>query len=206
MHVSARTPTDDRIVNQLSLHLLGGFAVHRDGRPVELPPACQRLIALAALKRKPVHRLWVCATLWPHAQTRRAVASLRSAMWRLRPLGVEELLTVDPQYLRLNHDVSVDWHDSVDLIEKLLVGGINRRLVSDLLPLLRAGELLDRWTEPWVNGERGRYHGIRMSAFEMLGHGVDSRAPNTSCAVRRTAHSRRAQVSSRHDADESRER
>lgn len=110
-------------MEHLSLHLLGGFAVDHGDRRVALPPACQRVVALAAMKRKPVHRLWVCATLWPHAQTRRAVASLRSAMWRLRPLGVGGLLTVDPQYLQLGDGVSVDWHDAVDLIDTLLTGG-----------------------------------------------------------------------------------
>ena len=126
-------------MDQFSLHLLGGFAVDRGEQPVDLPPACQRLVALVALKRRPVHRLWVCATLWPHAQTRRAIASLRSAMWRLRPAGADPLLQVDPQYIQLAPDVSVDWHEAVDLIEQLLGGGIDAQLVADLLPLLRAG-------------------------------------------------------------------
>ena len=193
-------------MDQLTLHLLGGFAVEHDGRHVDLPPACQRLIALAALKRRPVHRLWVCATLWPHAQTRRAVASLRSAMWRLRPLGVEGLLTVDPQYVQLSADVSVDWHDAVDLIEQLTAGDIGPQLVSDLLPLLRAGELLDRWAEPWVSAERDRYHAMRMSAFERLGHGTDGQAPHIARPTMRSVHSRRAAVSRHRDADEWRER
>ena len=187
------------------MHLLGGFAVDHNGSRVELPPACQRVITLAALKRKPVHRLWVCATLWPHAQTRRAVASLRSAIWRLRPLGVEGLLSVDPQYLALCDDVAVDWYDAVDLIEQLLAGGIDPRLVGNLLPLLRAGELLDKWTEPWVSGERDRYHALRVSAFEALGHSADGPVPKA-CTVRRSAHSRPAPVSTRRDIDEWRQR
>ncbi|MGV0797368.1 transcriptional regulator, partial [Mycolicibacterium elephantis] len=60
-------------MNRYALHLLGGFAVHVGDREVTLPPGCQRLVALLALKRRPMHRLWVCATLWPHTQTRRAV-------------------------------------------------------------------------------------------------------------------------------------
>ena len=191
-------------MDQLSLHLLGGFAVDHGGRRVDLPPACQRVIALAALKRRPVHRLWVCATLWPHAQTRRAVASLRSAMWRLRPLGVEDLLTVDPQYLALREGVSVDWYEATALIDPLLAGGIDPQLVSELLPLLRAGELLDKWTEPWVSAERDRYHALRMSAFEMLGHSADGPGPML-YTVRRRAHSRRPSMSGRCDADDWRE-
>jgi DNA-binding SARP family transcriptional activator len=102
------------VSDEFSLKLLGQFAVLRGDQPVDLPPACQRLIALVALKRRPVHRLWVCAMLWPHAQTRRAIASLRSTMWRLRPAGADPLLEVDPQYLALAPGVSVDWYDAVD--------------------------------------------------------------------------------------------
>jgi DNA-binding SARP family transcriptional activator len=193
-------------VDQLSLHLLGGFAVDRNGQRVELPPACQRVVALIALKRGPVHRLWVCATLWPHAPTRRAVASLRSATWRLRPLGVEPLLAVGPQYLQLGTGVSVDWHDAVDLMEQVLASNIDPQLVAELLPLLRAGELLDRWAEPWVTGERNRYHGMRMTAVEMLGHGADKPGPHAAGKVIRTAHSPRTAVPTRRDVDDASDR
>ena len=87
---------DQCVTEEFSLKLLGQFAVHRGEQSVELPPTCQRLIGLVALKRRPVHRLWVCAMLWPHAQTRRAIASLRSTMWRLRPMGADPLLEIDP--------------------------------------------------------------------------------------------------------------
>jgi DNA-binding SARP family transcriptional activator len=192
-------------VDQYSLQLLGGFAVHRGEHAVELPPACQRLIALVALKRRPVHRLWVCATLWPHAQTRRAVASLRSAMWRLRPVGADPLLTVDPQYIALAPEVTVDWHRAVDHIEQLLDGGIDPQLVADLLPLLRAGELLDRWAEGWVVAERDRYHAMRMSAIDLLGHGTDKQVSHLACASIRAVHARRPVITTHTDSAEANE-
>jgi DNA-binding SARP family transcriptional activator len=180
------------VSEQLTLNLLGGFAVYRGDRPVELPPACQRLVALIALKRRPVHRLWVCAMLWPHAPTRRAVASLRSAMWRLRPLGVDPLLVTDPQYLALAPDVSVDWHDATDLIDRLLdpdrSAGADPLLVADLLPLLKAGELLDKWVERWLSDERNRYHAKRMAALEVLGRGPDKQVAHYACNSIRTIH------------------
>src|SRR5258707_1936948 len=108
---------------EYAVNLLGQFAVHRDDQPIELPPACQRLIALVALKRKPVHRLWVCAMLWPHTQTRRAVASLRSTMWRLRPVGADPLLGVDPQYIGLAPGGSLDLAQPVDQIRRMVPAG-----------------------------------------------------------------------------------
>jgi two-component SAPR family response regulator len=181
------------VSEEFSLNLLGQFAVHRGQQPVELPPACRRLIALVALKRRPVHRLWVCAMLWPHAQTRRAVASLRSTMWRLRPVGADPLLEVDPQYIGLAPGVSVDWHDAVDQIGQLLGDGepapvVDPQFVAELLPLLRAGELLDGWAEPWAASERQRYRAIRKAARDELSHCAEKQAVNYSSGSMRSLH------------------
>ena len=175
---------------QFSLNLLGQFAVHRGDEPVELPPACQRLIALVAIKRRPVHRLWVCAMLWPHAQTRRAIASLRSTMWRLRPVGADPLLNVDPQYIALAPDVTVDWHDAVDQIDFLLNNEepVDPQFVADLLPLLRAGELLDGWSEPWATAERQRYRAMRKAARDALGRRPEKQVANYACGSMRSLH------------------
>jgi DNA-binding SARP family transcriptional activator len=178
------------VSEEFSLKLLGQFAVHRGEQPVELPPACQRLIALVALKRRPVHRLWVCAMLYPHAQTRRAIASLRSTMWRLRPVGADPLLEVDPQYIALAPNVSVDWHDAADQIEQLLEGDepVDPQFVADLLPLLRAGELLDGWSEPWATTERQRYRVARKAARDTLGRGAEKQVANYACGSMRSLH------------------
>jgi DNA-binding SARP family transcriptional activator len=192
------------VSEQFSLNLLGGFAVYRGDTPIELPPACQRLVALIALKRRPVHRLWVCALLWPHAPTRRAVASLRSAMWRLRPLAADPLLVTDPQYVALAPDVSVDWHDAMDLIDRLLdpgePAGADPLLVADLLPLLKAGELLDKWVERWLSDERNRYHAKRMAALEMLGRGPDKQVAHYACSSIRTIHTLRSVRTTKNDS------
>jgi two-component SAPR family response regulator len=175
---------------EFSLSLLGQFAVYRGEQLVELPPACQRLIALLALKRRPVHRLWVCAMLWPHAQTRRAIASLRSTMWRLRPVGADSLLDIDPQYIALAEGVRVDWHDSVDHIEALLdrEEPVDAQFVAELLPLLRAGELLEGWAEPWATAERQRYRTMRKTARDTLGRGPEKQLANHACGSIRSRH------------------
>jgi DNA-binding SARP family transcriptional activator len=193
------------VSEQLSVNVLGGFAVHRGDQQVALPPACQRLVALLALKRRPVHRLWVCAMLWPHAQTRRAIASLRSAMWRLRPAGVEELLVIDPQYIALAPHVSVDWHDAVDLIERLLdeekPAGADPQLVADLLPLLRTGELLEGWSERWVANERDRYRNMRVAALDALGFCPEKQVGHHAKGAIRSIHNRRPVGSRNNDRE-----
>ncbi len=131
--------------------------------------------------------------LWPHAQTRRAVASLRSTMWRLRPVGADPLLVVDPQYIELAPSVSVDWHDAVDQIGHLLGDGepapvVDPQFVAELLPLLRAGELLAGWAEPWAASEQQRYRAIRKAARDELGHGTDKQVANNACGSMRSLH------------------
>jgi DNA-binding SARP family transcriptional activator len=194
------------VSEEFSLNLLGQFAVHRGEQPVALPPACQRLIALVALKRRPVHRLWVCATLWPHAPTRRAIASLRSAMWRLRPLGADPLLEIDPQYIALAPGVSVDWHNAVDRIGLLLdhqeSAAVDPQFVAELLPLLRAGELLDGWAEPWATGERQRYRAMRKAARDTLGRGLENPAANHSSGAMRSLHTLHSVRKTKNDSRE----
>ena|SRR5690242_20392009 len=187
---------------EFALKLLGQFAVQRGEQPVELPPACQRLVALVALKRRPVHRLWVCAMLWPHAQTRRAIASLRSTMWRLRPVGADPLLVVDPQYLALADGVSVDWYDAVDRIGRLLENDepVDPQFVTDLLPLLRAGELLDGWQEPWASAERQRYRATRKLARDTLGGGTEKQVANYACGTMRSIHTLHSVRKSKNDS------
>ena len=156
---------------QFTITMLGGFEVYRDGQLLDLPPSCQRLVALAALKRRAVPRTWTCRTLWPTTRPDRAVARLRTTLWRLRPLGAEALLTVTPQSIAISPDASVDWYDSVDLIAQLLGHSEpepDRDLAAELLPLLGAGALLDGWTDDWNTYARDTYRGLRLDALDVL--------------------------------------
>lgn len=91
--------------------------------------------------------------------------------------------------------VSVDWHEAVDLIAQLLGGsepaGADPALVADLLPLLRAGELLDGWADRWLAHERCRYRAMRMAALELLirgsDHGAHGYGPRLGCSARFTS-------------------
>ena len=156
---------------QFTITMLGGFEVYRDGQLLDLPPSCQRLVALAVLKRRRVPRSWTCRTLWPTTRPDRATARLRTTLWRLRPMGADALLTVTPQSIAISPDVSVDWYDSVDLIGQLLGHSEpepDRDLASELLPLLREGALLDGWTDDWNAYARDAYRELRLDALDEL--------------------------------------
>jgi DNA-binding SARP family transcriptional activator len=152
--------------------MLGGFEVSRDGLLLDLPPSCQRLVALAALKRRAVPRSWLCRTLWPTTRPDRATARLRTTLWRLRPMGAGPMLSVTPQWIAIAPDVTVDWYEAVDLIGQLLghrePARPHRDVADELRPLLRAGSLLDGWTDDWHAHARHTYRELRLDALDML--------------------------------------
>ena len=164
---------------QFTITMLGGFEVYRDDQLLDLPPSCQRLVALAALKRRPVPRGYVCRTLWPTTRSDRATARLRTTLWRLRPMGAAALLDVTPQSIGVGHDVAVDWFDAVDLIGELLGHRPQTRpdhdVAAELLPLLREGALLEGWHDDWSACARDSYRDLRLDALDVL---VGARAGN----------------------------
>ncbi len=160
------------MTEQFTIAMLGGFEVYRDGQVLDLPPSCQRLVALAALKRRAVPRSWVCRTLWPTTRPDRATARLRTTLWRLRPMGADTVLAVTPQAVAIAPEVCVDWHDAVDLIGQLLghrePAGPSRDVTAQVLPLLGAGALLDGWTDEWSAHARDTYRDLRLDALDAL--------------------------------------
>lgn len=155
---------------QFTITMLGGFEVFRDDQLLDMPPSCQRLLALAVLKRRAVPRSWMCRTLWPATRPDRAAARLRTTLWRLRPMGAQALLAITAQSIAIAPDVSVDWYESIDLIGQLLghtdPAPPDRDLAAGLRPLLRAGALLDGWTDDWNEYARKTYRELRLEALD----------------------------------------
>ena len=69
------------------LQLLGGFYLAIDDERVHLPRAEQRLVACLALSDRPQPRSAIAGRLWPDTAEERAMARLRTALWRLRTAG-----------------------------------------------------------------------------------------------------------------------
>ena len=72
----------------LQLTLIDGFELRVDGRPIELPPSAQRLVAYIGLSDRPVLRPRVAGILWLDTSDRQALGNLRSVLWRLRRSGI----------------------------------------------------------------------------------------------------------------------
>ena len=77
-----------RLPPGLALTVVGPFELSYDGGTITLPPMLERVVAYLALHRGPAKRPNVAGTLWGDTSETRAMASLRSALWRLRRAGL----------------------------------------------------------------------------------------------------------------------
>ncbi len=132
---------------------MGGFGLFLATGEVSMAESLQRLVAFLAL-RGPTPRAAVAGTLWPSTSDERALASLRTAVWRVRRVA-PELVVQRSAALALGPGVHVDavalrGADEVDPV----AGGA--------LP-----ELLPGWYDDWVVMERERLRHRHLRALEV---------------------------------------
>ena len=182
-----RAEGGDAMSEQFTVTMLGGFEVYRDGQLLDLPPSCQRLVALAALKRRAVPRKLAvpgavaddAAGPGDGAAADHAVAAAsdrcrgpavgHAAVDRARARGVGGLVRVGGSdrpscsatrsRRRRDHDVA-----------------------AELLPLLREGALLDGWTDEWNALRQGN---LPRAAARRPGHARGAHARRTGSATTR---------------------
>src|SRR5205807_8116541 len=99
--------------------LVGGFQLVEGDAQVALAEGSRRLLALLAIRGRPVKRLLVAGTLWPDVTEARAYASLRSALSRLDG-AVRDAVEVNPSDVRLASRVRVDLREAQALAHRLL--------------------------------------------------------------------------------------
>jgi DNA-binding SARP family transcriptional activator len=160
--VSAPSPAASYV-----LRLLGGFNLKVDGHPMHLPRAEQRVLACLALCDRPQPRSLIAGRLWPDAAEPRAMARLRTALWRLRQPG-RLLVDGSSDAVGLGTAVVVDVHELTALVHRILDAPIDAD-APRLTELAGAGELLPEWEDDWLVPQRERFRQIRLHALERLG-------------------------------------
>lgn len=154
------------------LRLLGGFGLTRAGQPVPLPVPAQRLVAFLALRAQPLSRAHIAGNLWLDATQERALANLRSAVWRARRCD-GTLLKIGTGHLGLGQRVRVDVHDTVERAHRL----IDDLSTCDGHGLTADGltrELLPDWFDDWVLLERERLRQLFLHGLEALSRRLTS--------------------------------
>jgi DNA-binding SARP family transcriptional activator len=170
----------------VALTMIGGFDLRCSGERVSLPPSAERVVAYLALHDGPATRPNVAGTLWLDMPEDRAMANLRSALWRLRRPGVP-LVRAKGERLELAPEVVVDLRE-LSAAARGFIDGSPPTDASQLERLAFGGELLGDWYEDWVLVEREHFRQIRLqalelTAFELAARGRFGRAAETALAA-----------------------
>jgi len=150
----------------LRLSLLNGFRLTHDDTLVALPHGAERLLAYLALTGRRA-RPHVAGTLWPDVREEQALASLRSALWRLGRL-CQGVVTATPESVDISSQLVVDARRFRDvarsLIEHRPLAGTDQHAFVDLMRM----ELLPGWYDDWVLVERERLRQLGLHALEAV--------------------------------------
>ncbi len=143
--------------------LLGGFRLVVDGQDVEVPATTQRIVSVLALRGRS-RRGRLAGVLWPGAPEARALASLRTAIWRANQLA-HGLIGTAQDTVVLGPDVDVD-------VTRLVHGAHAVMAARGPLPegddpaRYAAGDLLPGWDDEWLAGDRERLRQLTLHVLE----------------------------------------
>jgi DNA-binding SARP family transcriptional activator len=147
----------------LGLQLLDRFRLTVAGDEVVVPPHSATVVAYLAVSNRPLYRSVVAGTLWPKLPERRALASLRSAMYRI---GAPVVASTN-DLLQIRPDVRVDFRDAVGLARTLITSTMLPTRAETVLDTL-GRELLPNGDGIWLEPERERYRHLRLRALDAL--------------------------------------
>ena len=153
------------VKDAVEVHLVDGFELVCEGRPVPCPLTAQRVLAFLGLHDRPLQRLFVAGKLWMDATEERALASLRSAIYRAnRPAA--PLIRVTDTRLALDDGVRVDVREASSQALRLIEGDETDGVRG--ARALFGGELLPDWYDDWLIIERERFRQLRLHGLEAL--------------------------------------
>jgi DNA-binding SARP family transcriptional activator len=150
-----RMSVETALPNELvRVRLLNGFAVTHGDISLDLKPGAQRLVAYLALVHRAVERRFAAFQLWPDSGEERAMANLRSALWRLRLLPVM-FVEVTTTHLALGRHVWVDTRQN-----------LSEEICAVVPHQAFPGEPLPDWYDDWIVVERERIRQGLLHALE----------------------------------------
>ncbi len=158
----------------VQLNLIGGFELLCGGSAEDLPDSAKRVVAFLGLHRKPCSRGYVAGSLWPEKLEDRAVANLRSALWRLKHQPATRIVECGGPLLSLSSAVDVDVRRLQEIGAALfgpasgcdIEGQVVRELAEEKDLLFE--ELLPGWYEDWVLLERERLGEVQIHVLDLV--------------------------------------
>lgn len=147
----------------VSVRLLGTFELRAKHGIVTVPFSCQRVIAWLALCGR-TGRSRLAGALWPDFAQRRALANLRTGIWRTNQ-ALPGLVIAAHDCVDLSPDVQVDVQRVVASARRLLNDEQCLEL-AELSTLTAEDELLPDWDDSWLDDERYRLRQLTLHTYE----------------------------------------
>ncbi len=148
--------------------LLGGFTLLRGNEEIILPMSAQRLVALLALRERPLSRAYLAGLLWPDYSAGRSLADLRTALWRANHSRASVVATAGMR-LSLRAEVQVDVRTLTALGRAgadPLAKGVAEQAGMSWFDL--SLDLLPDWYDEWLVDDREGVRQLRLHALERL--------------------------------------
>jgi DNA-binding SARP family transcriptional activator len=157
------------VARPLRLILLGGFALLKDSEEIDLPMSARRLVALVALRERPLSRSYLAGMLWPDCSPERSLADLRTALWRANHCGASVVATAG-QRLCLRRGIHVDVR-TLMAFGRSAAGHARRDIIAELDGMSwfdLSLDLLPDWYEDWLVDDREGLRQLRLHALELM--------------------------------------
>ena len=159
-------PRFDAPAAGLSVTLLGGFTVCVGDEVVQLPTGAQRLVALLALRGR-TSRSRLAGMLWPETTEHRALASLRTGIWRVNQ-AADQLVAITSGTVDLGRGVDVDVRRLLRAAAEALREGASSTPDDVGAVLDDDGGLLPDWEDEWLLADRERLRQMRLHLLEAV--------------------------------------
>jgi DNA-binding SARP family transcriptional activator len=149
--------------------LLGGFALFRANEEIVLPMSAQRLVALLALRERPLSRTYLAGVLWPDYPAERSLADLRTALWRANHSHAP-IVATSGMRLSLRAEIQVDVRALMTLA-RAAVSPAASSIIAELAGMSwfeLSLDLLPDWYDDWLVDDREGVRQLRLHALEVL--------------------------------------
>lgn len=153
-----------RVAISPALTLLGGFLLQVGDEVVEMPAGAQRLVAVLALRGR-LSRSRLAGMLWPETTEHRALASLRTGIWRVNQ-SVDRLVNTTGATVDLASDVDVDVRRLIQAARSSLREDDGSEMAAAFAVFDDGGDLLPDWDDEWLLADRERLRQVRLHVLE----------------------------------------